>query len=70
MLLLTDEDILEDIREFEQRIQAARDKLSELPETADTWPAKKKLKEKRYILGSEIEHVKRLISIAEEALST
>jgi len=58
MLILTDEDIREDIREFEQRIQDARDKLAELPETAATWEVKKKLKEKRYILTSEIEHVK------------
>jgi hypothetical protein len=68
MLILTDEDIRGDIKGFEQRIQDARDKLSELPETAGTWKEQKKLKEKRYILTSEIEHVKRLIDIAQEAL--
>jgi predicted nucleic acid-binding Zn-ribbon protein len=69
MLILTDDDIREDIREFEKRIQDARDKLATLPETATTLKARKKLKEKRYILTSEIEHVKRLVSIAEEALT-
>jgi hypothetical protein len=69
MPLLTDEDIRKDIRGFEQRIQDARDKLSELPATAGTLQARKKLQEKQRILTSEIEHVKRLIGIAEEALT-
>jgi predicted nucleic acid-binding Zn-ribbon protein len=69
MLVLTDEDIQEDIRGFEQRIQDARGKLSELPETDGTWQAGKKLADKRRVLESEIEHVKRLIGIAEEALT-
>jgi hypothetical protein len=68
MLILTDEDIREDIRGFEKRIQDARDKLSELPDTARTWKEQKKLKEKKRILTSEIGHVKRLIGIAKEAL--
>jgi hypothetical protein len=70
MLLITDEDIREDIRGFEQRIQDARDKLSALPATAETWQARKKLKEKRKILTDEIKHVRNLIGIGTEALST
>ena len=70
MLLLTDEDIMKDIKEFEKRIQAAREKLSELPKTAETWQARKKSMEKGRILESEIEHIKRLMAIAVEALST
>ena len=69
MLLLTNEDILEDIRAFEKRIQDAKAKLSELPETASTWQARKKLKEKRRIFILEIEHVHRLVSMAEEAIA-
>ena len=42
MQILTDDMILEDIGGFEKRIQDARDKLSKLPETADTWQARKK----------------------------
>jgi hypothetical protein len=70
MLLLTNNDIREDIRGFEKRIQDARDKLAALPGTAGTWQARKNLKEKRRILKSEIAHVKRLIHIATEALET
>lgn len=67
MFLLTDEDIRKDIRGFEKRIQEAKAKLAKLPETVRPWQARKKLKEKRRILTSEIEHVKRLITIAKEA---
>jgi len=70
MKLLRDDELQEDIRGFEKRIQDARNKLLKLPvTTAGTWQARKKLKEKRYILTSEIEHVKRLIGTAEEALT-
>lgn len=69
MLILTDEDILQDIEGFQQRISQAEDKMAALPETANTWQANKKLANKRHILESEIEHVKRLIGIAEEALT-
>jgi hypothetical protein len=68
MLILTDKDILQDIENFKKRIQDAKFKLSELPATAGAWQAQKKLQEKRRILTSEIEHVKGLIGIAEEAL--
>ena len=69
MMILTDEDILQDIENFKKRIQDAKAKLAKLPETAETWPARKKLDEKRRILTSEIEHVKRLIGIAEGAIT-
>lgn len=49
MLILTGEDIREDIRGFEKRIQDAREKLSELMETADTWQTRKNIIEKRRI---------------------
>jgi len=68
MLILTNEDIRQDIRRFEQRIQDARDKLSALPETAGTWQARKKLDEKKRILNDEIRHVNKLIDMAREAL--
>jgi hypothetical protein len=68
MLILTDRDILKDIEEFHERIRAARDKLSELPATAVAWKARKAAMNKRRILKADIEHCKRLISIAESAL--
>ena len=69
MLILTDKDIRQDIRGFEKRIQDAQDKLEALPETAGTWHAWKKLAEKRRVLNDEIWHVRKLISIAREALT-
>jgi predicted nucleic acid-binding Zn-ribbon protein len=69
MLILTNEDIQEDIRGFEKRIQDAREKLSKLPQKAVSWKEHKKLDEKKRILNEEINHVKNLISIAEEALT-
>jgi predicted nucleic acid-binding Zn-ribbon protein len=65
---LTITDIKKDIRAFEKRIQDAKDKLSELPGAADTLQDRQNLKGKRHILNSEIDHVERLIGIAEEAL--
>jgi len=67
-LILTNDEIREDIEKFNERIQDAKAKLAALPATAATWQARKSLKEQRHILNSEIEHVKRLIGIAEEAL--
>jgi hypothetical protein len=67
--ILTDDDIRKDIKGFEKRIQDAKAKLSELPVTASTWQARKKLKEKRRIFILEIEHVHRLVSMAEEAIA-
>ncbi|MBU1023489.1 hypothetical protein KKB99_04285 [bacterium] len=69
MLILTDEDIREDIRGFERRIQGAKANLAALPATAGTLQTQQNLKEKGRILTSEIEHVKRLIGIAEETLT-
>jgi len=70
MLMLTNEDIREDIRGFEKRIQDAKKKLAKLPETAGTWQDRKKLAEKKRILNDEIRHVRKLIDMAQEALST
>jgi hypothetical protein len=69
MLILTDEDILQDIKDLEKRIQDARDKLVALPETVGTWQARKNIMGQRRILLDEIAHVLRLISIAEEAIT-
>ncbi len=70
MLILTNDMILEDIRGFEKRIQGAKGQLSKLQETAETWETRKKLKEKRKILTDEIKHVRNLIGIGADALST
>ena len=70
MGILTNEDIREDIRGFEKRIQDARSKLTALTEKAGNWQDRKKLAEKRRILNDEIRHVSKLIDMAQEALST
>ena len=67
-IILTREIIEGDIVGFEARIQAARDKLSELPAAASTYKERKKLMDKRRKLQQEIKHVRGLISMAREAL--
>jgi hypothetical protein len=68
MEIITDKVIKNDIAEFEQRIQAAREKLDALPATAIERKEHKKIKAKRRELKSEITHVKKLIGYAKEAL--
>jgi hypothetical protein len=60
--------IRHDITDLRKRIATARKKLEELPATAPTWMARKKLKAKRLYLKDEIVHVRHLIDIAESAL--
>jgi len=68
MLILTDEDILVDIRGFERRIQAAHDKLAALPEGYLPYREHKKREKLRRELQAEIKHVLGLISYARETL--
>jgi hypothetical protein len=68
VLLLTNDMILEDIKNYEKRIRDAKAKLSDMPETAGTWKGQKKVNHKKKILQDEIKHIKRLVLIAEEAL--
>ena len=68
MLMLTNDMLLDDIAGFEQRIQAAREKLDALPAAVINWKDHKKIKTKRRELESDIKHIRGLISIAEEAL--
>ena len=65
---LTNKEILEDISDFTDRIQAAKTKLSELPGWAETYKERLKIKNKRYFLESEIMHVQNLIKIAQTGL--
>jgi hypothetical protein len=69
MLNLTKEDIQSDIKGFEDRICVAQQKLSLLPSVASTYKERRKIKCKKLILMKEIDHVRGLISIAEEALN-
>lgn len=69
MITLTDADIRKDIRGFEQRIQAARDKLAELPVGYLPYQKNKKREKQRRDLQAEIEHVQNLIGYAREALN-
>ena len=54
---------------IENRIQTARDKLSALPTMAPTSEERKNTKDRRRALLQEIEHVRGLIALANEALS-
>ena len=68
MLVLTDEDIREDIRGFEQRIQTAQEKLAELPAGHLPYQKYKKREKQRRDLQAEIEHVQKMMRYAREAL--
>ena len=67
-LELTRENILNDIEIFEQRIRAAEEKIAALPQTANGYKKRKKLRLKRRVLKQEIGHVNGLIAIASKAL--
>ena len=67
-LKLTRKEILDDIEVFKERIRATEEKISALPQKANGYKERKKLKFKRKVLEQETEHVKGLIAIAKEAL--
>lgn len=69
MMVLTNQDIQEDIQAFEKRIHEAQVKLAALPVHSYDWREQRKLDKKRRVLISEIKHVKRLIEIAKSGLS-
>jgi hypothetical protein len=52
---------------FNQRLEVAKQKLSKLPASSDSWMARQKLNAQRKFLQSEIVHVQRLIDMAEGA---
>ena len=65
---ITDMLIKQDINDLYKRIATAQKKLQELPTTAPTWVAQKKLKAKHLYLKDEIVHVQHMIDIAVDAL--
>jgi hypothetical protein len=69
MLNLTKSDIQSDIESYEERICVAQENLSVLPSTASTPNERRKIKSKKIILLKEIDHVREIIAIAEEALN-
>jgi hypothetical protein len=69
MVNLTKNEILNDIKNYESRILLAEKKLYALPAAGFTLKERKKIKNKRRALLSEIDHVRGLISMAEEALN-
>jgi hypothetical protein len=69
MINLTKDDIQSDIKAYEDRIGVAQQKLSLLPSAASTYKERREIKSKKLILLKEIDHVRGLISIAEEALN-
>ena len=68
-MILTQEEIKEDIQTFEDSITQARDKLAILPQTAGTWQDRAKLKAQRQALNDDIRHVRQLITYAKEGLN-
>lgn len=69
MIQLTDEMILSDIAGYEQRIEMAKQKLSELPLSAVNWKDRKKIQGTKRELEGEITHIRQIIRYANEALS-
>ena len=68
-LELTREEILDDIKGYQERICKAQEKLSELPAKGKTGKQTWKINNTRRKLLQEIEHVERLKSWAQEALN-
>jgi len=60
--------ILNDIAEFQNRIQAAHEKLAELPAGYLPFKKHKKREKQRKDLQAEIEHVQTMMEYAKEAL--
>jgi hypothetical protein len=69
-LNLTQDIILDEIEDYRKRIGDAQQKLSALPKNPAGFQERKKTDFKRRVLGQEVEHVKGLIRIAKEALSS
>jgi len=64
MLQLTNNDIREDIRGFEQRIQIAREKLAVLPEGYLPYLEHKKREKVRRACEDEVKHCQQLMVYA------
>ena len=65
---LTKESINADIESSDRRIAGAMAKLSAIPTTETTWKEGKKIKADRHRWTAEAEHIKHLLSHAEQAL--
>ena len=69
MLILTDQEIKEDIEEFQFRISIARQKIIDLPAGHIPVADHKKREKIRRDLQDDIRHIEKMISIALEALN-
>ena len=69
MEIITDENIMSDIQEYESRIQEAELELSKLPTAQLPYQQHKAREATRRELKSESEHVRRLLGYAAEALA-
>lgn len=69
-LKLTAEVILDDIKAYRARIEAAEKHLSTIPKRAANKKEKKKLQARRKALEEEKSHCYKLISMAKEALES
>ncbi len=69
MQILPDQEIKEDIQNYEKRISTAREKLAMLPGGHLPFPEHKKREKQRRELEGEIEHVRNLIKIAREGIA-
>jgi len=69
MRLITDAELNQDLEGFYDRLAATRDKLDALPTGYLPYSQHKCRQQKRRAYEEEIAHVKRLIGIAEKALT-
>lgn len=65
---LTASDIREDIRAFQARIQADRDKLAALPDGQMSYPIRKRIDKQRRALEDDVRHIEQLLIYAREGL--
>ena len=67
-LILTKEEIQQDIEAYNQRLEGARLKLSALPDGVSDWKQRKKVQASRRALESEIANVRQILLYAADAL--
>ena len=66
---ITKKEIKEDIKDLKGQLATARKKLKSLPRGFIPYPEHKKRERERYRLLDEIEHLKKILKIAQESLN-
>ncbi len=68
-MTLTREQIEQDIKAYQDRLDKAQDKLTDLPVRGSSWKDTRKIKVTRHRLEAEVVHVQGLIRLASAALT-